>query len=163
MYYDDKREILKDVFGANTLTLEARWLVADARVYPIVDDVIILLDRSQYPAALAEKLGIGRSGRTSRSADLSEDIQFGFSEEWKSFSDVLAEPLAFGIKRLRIRELSGTPEQVSYQILQQVTAAVVSAAALKVLEAQARDKGGAVMEAVEELLENLSEDTDKQD
>ena len=44
--------------------------------------------------------------------------------------------------------------------MQQITAAVVSAAALKVLEAQARDKGGDVMDAVEELLENLNEDTE---
>jgi hypothetical protein len=75
-------------------------------------------------------------------------------------SDVLAEPLAFGIKKFVIRDLSGTPEQVSYQIMQQVTAAVVSAAALKVLKAQAQDKGGAALEAVEELLKDLSEDTD---
>lgn len=74
-------------------------------------------------------------------------------------SDVLAEPLTFGIDRFVIRDLSGTPEQVSYQILQQFTAAVVSAAALKVLEAQARDKGSAVIDAVEELLEGLSEET----
>jgi len=75
-------------------------------------------------------------------------------------SDVLAEPLAFETSKLLMRDLSGTPEQVSYQIMQQITAAVVSAAALKVLEAQARDKGGDAMDAVEELLENLSEDTE---
>jgi hypothetical protein len=76
-------------------------------------------------------------------------------------SDVLEEPLAFGIPKLVMRNLSGTPEEVGYQIMQRITAAVVSAAALKVLEAQARDKGGDVIDAVEELLEGFSEDTDE--
>lgn len=61
-------------------------LVVDDHSYPIVDDVIILLDPSQYPPALNSQC------RTEEKlADFAEDIQFTFGEEWKKYPEILPE------------------------------------------------------------------------
>lgn len=44
MYYSDKLETLRDIFGANEVRVETSWLVVDQCADPIIDDVIILLD-----------------------------------------------------------------------------------------------------------------------
>ncbi|TDJ32718.1 MAG: hypothetical protein E2O56_04790 [Gammaproteobacteria bacterium] len=149
---DDYRVIRKIFASDVTVQVESRGL--DTNFKQLQENI------SNYSA---------RSGNNSEPASGDEamhlviDLLEMDKAQARLVSDVLAEPLTFGINRLVMRDLSGTPEQVSYQIMQQITAAVVSAAALKVLEAQARDKGGAIMDAIEELLDDLSEDTDEQD
>lgn len=146
---DDYRVIRKIFAGDVTIQVESKGL--DTNFKQLQENI------SNYSA---------RSANSSEPATGDEEMHLVIDmvemdkAQARLVSDVLAEPLAFGINRLVMRELSGTPEQVGYQIMQQITAAVVSAAALKVLEAQARDKGGDVMEAVEELLKDLDEDTE---
>ena len=91
MYYEDKQEILRDIFGAAEIGTEPGWLVVDGRRYPIVHDVIILLDRSEYPKSLADQIETGELGRSQRTADFAEDIQFTFGEEWKKYPELLPE------------------------------------------------------------------------
>ena len=146
---DDYRIIRKLFAGDVTVQVESRGL--DTNFKQLQENI------SDYSS---------RSGNNSESTSGDEEMHLVIDlveldkAQARLVSDVLAEPLAFGINKLMMRDVSGTPEEVSYQIMQEVTAAVVSAAALKVLEAQARDKGGDVMDAVEELLEGLNEDTE---
>lgn len=90
MYYSDKIDILKKIFGVDDISLSSTNLRAGDRVYPIVNDVIVLLDTARLPQALAAKLGINNSAAPA-SAHFSEEIQFTFGEEWKYFSKVLPE------------------------------------------------------------------------
>ncbi len=90
MYYDDKIETLRDLFGTQEVTLDDGGLTAGGRRYPVVDDVIVLLEPSQYPPSL--KIRLGLSEQTSVATDeFSPDIQHTFGEEWQEFPDVLEE------------------------------------------------------------------------
>jgi SAM-dependent methyltransferase len=65
-------------------------LVVDGRTYPIIDDVIILLDPSQYPRASPNMLG-RNDVALERPSDFAEDIQFTFGKEWQEFPRILPE------------------------------------------------------------------------
>lgn len=86
IYYSDKIESLKDIFGAKELTLVNDHLVVDEQSYPIVDDVIILLDPAQYSPALNIKFKT-----ETQLPDFAEDIQFTFGQEWKKYHEILPE------------------------------------------------------------------------
>ena len=60
-------------------------------VYPIVDDVIILIDPSQYPAGLNKHLGQAKAGPENTPLDFAEDIQYTFGSEWQAFPKILPE------------------------------------------------------------------------
>jgi len=89
MYYRDKLATLSDLFGSTNLHLEPGRLTVDGRTYPVVDDVIVLLDPSQYPPRLRQRLAV--SGPAAVASDFAEDIQFTFGEEWQRFSEILPE------------------------------------------------------------------------
>lgn len=91
MYYANKIEILKDVFGSNELHLEAERLVVNGQAYPIVDDVIILLDQAQYPISLKRRPRFRDTNVPMQLSDFAEDIQFTFGEEWQRFPKILPE------------------------------------------------------------------------
>lgn len=86
MYYTDKLESLKDIFGSNDVRLEPDRIVVNGRAYPVVDDVIILLDPGQYPELLKRQDGLSE-----HPSHFAEDIQFTFGEEWKEFPEILEE------------------------------------------------------------------------
>jgi len=90
-YYADKLASLRDMFGTTALTLEPGWLQVGERRYPIVDDVIVLLDPDQYPPALRERLGASPARKALQGAVFAEDIQHTFGDEWKRFSEILPE------------------------------------------------------------------------
>lgn len=56
MYYADKLESLKDLFGTKEIILNDNFMVVDGRSFPILDDVIVILDPSQYPPTLKKRL-----------------------------------------------------------------------------------------------------------
>lgn len=56
MFYTDKIESLEDIFGTTAICLETNCIIVNGRVYPIVEDVIILLDPAQYPPALRNRI-----------------------------------------------------------------------------------------------------------
>lgn len=91
MYYKDKIDTLRALFGDHDLVLDKEVLRVGRHRYPIVEDVIVLLDPEQYPPALRERLGIGRVGQSIDRAVFAEDIQYTFGEEWKTYKDVLPE------------------------------------------------------------------------
>lgn len=91
MYYSNKIDILKDIFEVGELSLKRDHLKVGEHTYPIVDDVIILLEPSQYPASLRKRLDSTKNDLTEQSPHFAEDIQFTFGEEWQKFSQILPE------------------------------------------------------------------------
>lgn len=94
MYYADKMETLKDIFGSHDIILEMDRLVVEGYAYPIVDDVIILLDTSQYPASFkirSNKQHTFKDKVADKPSHFAEDIQFTFGEEWQKFPEILPE------------------------------------------------------------------------
>lgn len=89
MYYDDKLDRLKDLFGATSVVVELDSVIVDGRRYPVVDDVIVVLEAGKYPPSVRARL----SGRPDGAAEtpFAEDIQFTFGEEWTRFSEILRE------------------------------------------------------------------------
>jgi len=107
-YYADKLETLCGLFGRE-VALEAGALKVGDRRYPILDDVVILLEPSQYPAHLSRRLLSGNpacppeaKGVFSSACSLaakgkeSEDqialeVQASFGEEWQCYGAILPE------------------------------------------------------------------------
>lgn len=91
-YYEDKRDSLKDLFGARAVDVNGDGIAVDGREYPVVDDVVILLPPEEWPARLRKRLATpaGRSGEAGRD-DFAGDIQFSFGEEWSRFPEILPE------------------------------------------------------------------------
>ena len=92
MYYNNKLDSLRDIFDTSqNIQLKSNSLIVGDHSYPIIDDVIILLDPSQYPKSVCEKLGINTQSSTTHLPDFAEDIQFTFGDEWEEFSDIQPE------------------------------------------------------------------------
>jgi len=90
MYLSDKIDILKDVFGDDRIRIQDSTLRVGDYEFPIVDDVIILLDPSEYPDFLKEKLNPDQL-QTPPPHSYSPDIQYTFGREWTQFSQILPE------------------------------------------------------------------------
>ena len=88
-YYADKIDSLRDIMGAKDVVVEDGHVVIDGRTYPVVDDVIILLDPAVYPDGLKQRLGTSQA--TNDATDIAEDIQFSFGAEWQRFSEIKPE------------------------------------------------------------------------
>jgi SAM-dependent methyltransferase len=91
MYYTDKLESLKDIFGTKNIAIQDNKLIAGTNIYPIIDDVIILLEPSQYPASISKKLKLNAKKEKPVISEFAEDIQFTFGDEWQTFPDILPE------------------------------------------------------------------------
>lgn len=89
-YYSDKIECLRSIFGTQAIEHEPNALRVDGRSYPIVDDVIILLEPAQYPDSLKKRLKAHQSA-PSGTADFAGDIQFTFGEEWQKYPQIMPE------------------------------------------------------------------------
>jgi len=92
LYYEGKRDSLRDLFGAKTVEVETDRIVVDGKEYPILDDVIVLLPPEQWPAGMRRR----RSGMTAETGSphkdgFAGDIQFTFGEEWQGFPEILPE------------------------------------------------------------------------
>lgn len=88
-YYADKLDLLRDLFGAGEVSLEGGGIRIDDARYPIVDDVIILLDPAHYPLALKQRLAANSEAHAG--TPFAEDIQATFGDEWQSFPDIMPE------------------------------------------------------------------------
>lgn len=86
MYYSDKISSLKDLFACDNITLTEDSLLVGAITYPIINDVIILLPDSKLPAAM-KKCAYSDQDETY----FSQEIQYSFGEEWKTFSDISSD------------------------------------------------------------------------
>jgi SAM-dependent methyltransferase len=84
-YYADKLERLADIFGVTHVHLSDVGIVVDGHTYPVIDDVIVLLDPSQYPAAIRSRLNESKS--TERLPAYAPAIQAHYSQVWQAWSD----------------------------------------------------------------------------
>ncbi len=83
-YYQDKRDALADIFGTQNIKIGVDAIVVDGNRYPIVDDVIVLLDPSQYPPTVRARL---RERETTRKFETyAPDIQDHYSKFWDEWS-----------------------------------------------------------------------------
>lgn len=97
--YADRLDSLRDVFGTPDVAVEDGAVVVAGRRYPVVDDVVVLLDPARWPEALRARLGGGGAGgapapaaaSAAAAAPFAEDIQHTFGAEWTRFPDVLPE------------------------------------------------------------------------
>ncbi len=89
-YYTDKLDLLRDIFAGNRVELLPDVLCVDQKRYPIIDDVIIVLQPEHYPPSVFQKLW-PTADDAIWDPDFARDIQFTFSEEWRTFPDVMCE------------------------------------------------------------------------
>lgn len=88
-YYADKLDSLRDIMGASSVTVSEDAFFADGVHYPIIDDVIVLLDPPQYPESVRSRLRT--EGARSSSAEFAADIQQTFGAEWQRYSAIRPE------------------------------------------------------------------------
>ncbi len=91
MYYADKIDSLKDIFGAQDLRVAPGRIDVDGRSYPVVDDVIVLLPPSRCPDAVRKALDAGAGPADAAPAPAGRDVQFTFGAEWRRFPEILPE------------------------------------------------------------------------
>jgi len=92
VYYADKTELLRDLFGAREVAAAADAVIVDGRRLAVIDDVILAMEPAQYPDWLRTRLG-GEPGPAPAAAtgDFAPDIQSTFGAEWQEFPDILPE------------------------------------------------------------------------
>ena len=90
MYYKNKIKTLSEIFGTSDIHLEETCINIAGKVYPIVDDVIILLKSHQIPPGTSEKIKALIPDQASTSL-IAKDIQHTFSEEWKTYNEILPQ------------------------------------------------------------------------
>lgn len=88
--YSDKLDLLRDIFGASTIEVD-RDTVVDGTSYPIIDDVIVALDPSRYPASVLERLNSSDLGQRPSTSHFARDVQRSFGAEWQHFEKILPE------------------------------------------------------------------------
>jgi len=91
MYYSNKIASLKDIFGTDDFVLENDCVMVGEKKFPIVNDVIILLEPSKWPDLVRKKMSLSKIRNTGRSSEFADDIQFTFSAEWKKYPNILSE------------------------------------------------------------------------
>ena len=90
MYYKNKIKTLSEIFGTSDILLKETSINIAGGVYPIVDDVIILLKSHQIPPRTSEKIQVLTPDEES-TPSISKDIQYTFSEEWKTYNEILPQ------------------------------------------------------------------------
>jgi SAM-dependent methyltransferase len=89
-YYANKVQTLTEIFGVADVILDSDCLRVRQKTYPIIDDVIILLEERQYTPFIRNTLQTATK-RDEVSPEFSTKIQYSFGAEWKSYDQVLPE------------------------------------------------------------------------
>ncbi len=79
MYYTSKIAILEDLWG-EAVEVQEDKIIVGSKVYPVIDDVIIILEPPEYPA-IVRKILRYESGEKTTSDFIATDIQFTFGAE----------------------------------------------------------------------------------
>ncbi len=86
-YYADKADSLADLFGASHVEVSNDKLVVDGKIYPVIDEVIILLEPAQYPESLKARLTPGAG--SSAVERYAPEIQLHYGKFWQEWSELL--------------------------------------------------------------------------
>jgi SAM-dependent methyltransferase len=114
VYYSDKVTSLRAIFGCDAIEVNDGVLIVGNRRYPIVDDVIVLLDESQYPPSLRSRLT--QPVTRTETPDFSDAVQFSFGEEWQTFSEILPEHEKEFLEYFDLVDLSGLGDARIYDL-----------------------------------------------
>jgi SAM-dependent methyltransferase len=87
-YYADKGAVLADVFGAKRVDVDPHGIVVDGRRFPVVDDVIVLLEPGAYTKRVSHAL---EKSLAPPPGQFASDIQSTFGQEWTAYPRILAE------------------------------------------------------------------------
>lgn len=90
-YYGNKIGSLKRVFGTDDIVLADNSLKVNGRRYPIIDDVIVLLEPLQYTDYVRERIVPENSARVHDIAAFSEAVQSSFGQQWLEYCNILDE------------------------------------------------------------------------
>lgn len=91
-YYSNKIELIKDIFGAKKVTVSDGEINIDNQVYPILDDVIILLKPNLWPSIVRSRLGKYMVENSVNDSNIfSKDIQDTFGSEWTAYPEILPD------------------------------------------------------------------------
>src|SRR5579859_7956685 len=90
-YYGDKAAALADLFGVQHVDVDDDSIVVDGRRFPVLDDVIILLNPEQYSKHVSGGLKGSPVSKTLRSGPFAADVQYTFGEEWQAHPELLRE------------------------------------------------------------------------
>jgi SAM-dependent methyltransferase len=90
-YYSNKISALADLFGAKSVEVEEGAVVVDGRRFPVVDDVIVLLEPGMYTRHVADSLGAAPDRVIESRNPFASDIQSTFGQEWLAYPEVLTE------------------------------------------------------------------------
>lgn len=90
-YYQNKQHILQDIFGTEDITFQNDVLQVQEKHYPIVHDVIVLLEQEHYTEFINTELQIKAQRNSLSTHEIATDIQYSFGEEWKHYPAILAE------------------------------------------------------------------------
>ena len=82
-YYHDKTKRLSELLGVLEVKLTDSGIEADGKFYPVINDVIILIDSSQYPQSLLRSTGIKTESK--KTDVFAPDIQDHYSKFWKEW------------------------------------------------------------------------------
>lgn len=89
-YYQNKILSLKEIFGKDDIILFDNKLMVGDQEFPIVNDVIILLQPEKY-SNFVKQLILSSTGNKGEIKDFAQDIQYSFGEEWKEYKEILPE------------------------------------------------------------------------
>lgn len=90
-YYSDKIDILRDIFGVSEIRLANSGIYCGENFYPIIDDVIILLDKNQWPNSIRNDIHEFSNSKITDGQLFSQQVQDSFSMQWRDFNDILPE------------------------------------------------------------------------
>jgi SAM-dependent methyltransferase len=90
-YYENKLASLRRMFGTNDIALSEGYLAVAGVTYPIIGDVIVLLDASQYTEVVRQSLSALPSHKLDNIAPHSRAVQSSFGDQWTQYSDILEE------------------------------------------------------------------------
>jgi len=91
-YYSDKVSVLRDIFGAHEVLIQETNISIDGAIYPVIDDVIVLLEPEFWTKEIRERLGNHEPESVpSERKDFSSDIQKTFGSEWQKYPDILPD------------------------------------------------------------------------
>ena len=82
-YYQDKVKQLKDLLGTSDVILTNEGIEINKEFYPIINDVIIMLNPSQYPASIRSEMKV--KGIRKETKEFAPDIQDHYSQFWKEW------------------------------------------------------------------------------
>lgn len=92
-YYDNKIGLLKDIFGCEDVIVDGKSIIVGNDRYPIVEDVIVLLDPAQYTDKIRSFLTINIDGGTIPE-EFSKSVQTSFGSQWEKYAEIMSEHVA---------------------------------------------------------------------